>query len=327
MKGTIEIFTELGVELASFGSDTTSRQAIANAIADNEWFCEDDIRYAVEAIRCDMLLHDALQQWLSLYPTPTAQPKRIAIIMAGNIPLVGFFDLLCVVASGNTPYIKYSSKDRVLMEYIVGLLHKIEPKLAIERYDDTLDYDAVIATGGDSANIYFRNRFKGVPCLLRSSRHSIAVLSGKESSKEIEGLGRDIFTYSGLGCRNVSLIFAPRGYRLELPKIAMCAPFRNNYIQHRAMLTMSGVEFEDSGEALFVRGEAKFPSKLSQVNIVEYHSIDEVEKWIQSNAERLQCIVSNLPLPHSVPFGYAQHPTLTDYADNKDTLTFLLHIM
>ncbi len=327
MKSTVDIFSELGLHLAKFGSDERSRSAIARATAENEWFSDEDIRYAVDAIRCEMLDREKILQWLSLYPAPTNSGKRVAIIMAGNIPLVGFFDLMCVVASGMTPCIKYSSKETALMSYIVELLLDIEPQLHIEEYDDNGDYDAVIATGGNSANIYFQNRFRDIPALLRGSRHSVAVLSGNESDKELEGLSRDIFTYSGLGCRNVSLLFVPRGYKFELPQMEMCKPYHNNYIQHRALLTMSGTSFEDSGEALFVRGEARFPKRLSQINIAEYDSLDEVARWLNENDEHLQCVVASKKL-HSrcVPFGRAQHPELTNYADEMDTMAFLYSI-
>ena len=327
MKGTIEIFADLGARLALFGEDNLSREVMARAIAENEWFSEADIRYAVNAIRCDMLVKEDVEQWLSHYPTHTPKHKRIALIMAGNIPLVGFFDLMCVLASGNIPYIKYSSKDIELMSYIVSLLLDIEPKLTINLYDDTLDYDAVIATGGENANIYFRNRFKDTPCLLRGSRHSVAVLLGNESEEELQGLSRDIFTYSGLGCRSVSLLFVPRGYRFSLPRVAMCEPYHNNYIQHRALLTMANQEFEDNGEAIFVRCEAQFPPKLSQINIAEYDTLDQVAEWLRENDEHLQCVVSSANV-HSrcVPFGRAQHPELTNYADEKDTMKFLYSI-
>lgn len=325
MKGTIEIFTELGKRLISFGDDAASREVISRACADNEWFSERDIRYSVEAIRCDMLQEASIRRWLAAYPTTTPRHGRVAIIMAGNIPLVGFFDMMCVLASGNTPYIKCSSKDHALMSYIVATLRDIEPQLAIELYDDSLNYDAVIATGGESANIYFRNRFKATPCLLRGSRHSVAVISGNESDEELQGLSRDIFTYSGLGCRSVSLVFVPRGYHFTAPRIPMCRPYHNNYIQHRALLTMHGVEFEDSGEALFVRGKAEFPKMLSQINIAEYDSTSEVQTWLDANDELLQCVVANSKIHRRcVPFGRAQHPTLTDYADDRDVFAFLL---
>ena len=330
MKSKVAIFSELGARLAKFGSDDESRSVIARAVAENEWFSEDDILYAVEAVRSEMLDAGKVSQWLLHYPSEgSREPKRVAIIMAGNIPLVGFFDLLCVLANGDIPCVKPSSKDRVLEAYIESLLLEIEPMLVIEKYVERAEYDAVIATGGDSANLYFRSAFEGVPCLLRGSRHSIAVLSGRESNDEINGLVDDVLRHSGLGCRNVSLMFVPKGYLPHLELRKMCGAYHNNYRQCRALLTMQGVEFEDLGEALLVRQSmAEFPRFLSQINVVEYSSLESVQQWLIANDEALQCVVSAIEGLHSrqVLFGRAQKPTLFDYADERDTMQFLASI-
>ena len=303
---------------------------MARAVAENEWFSVSDIRYAVEAVRCEMLNAEKVEKWLSRYPlAATREAKRVAVIMAGNIPLVGFFDLMCVLASGHIPFVKSSSKDRTLEGYIKQLLLDIEPSLRIEKYVEGADYDAVIATGGDSANLYFRTAFEGIPCLLRGSRHSVAVLSGKESKDDILRLADDIFIHSGLGCRNVSLVFVPRGYKLSLPTRKMSRAYHNNYLQCRALLTMRGTKFEDLGEAVMAHSEvAEFPRFLSQINVVEYSDLMEVAQWLSQNDERLQCVVSNVEWLHSrcVAFGRAQLPTLFDYADERDTMQFLLSI-
>lgn len=327
MKSTVEIFSELGVRLAEFGSDEVSRSVVTRAVAENEWFSVGDICYAVEAVRSEMLDGKKIEKWLAHYPiSATHTPKRVAIIMAGNIPLVGFHDLMCVIASGNIPCVKPSSKDRVLEEYIETLLLDIEPELKIERYHEGGTYDAVIATGGDSANLYFSSIFDAIPSLLRGSRHSVAVLTGKESKVSVELLADDIFTYSGLGCRNVSLVFVPRGYKLSLPIRSMGRAYHNNYLQCRALLTMRGVEFVDSGEAILVPSKSvEFPRFLSQINVVEYGSLDEVRDWLVVNDESLQCVTSVVEGLHSrcVPLGCAQYPTLLDYADERDTMQFL----
>ena len=330
MKSTVQIFSELGARLAGFGSDDASRSVIARAVAENEWFSTADIRYAVEAVRSEMLDAEKVSQWLSHYPSAhTREPKRVAIIMAGNIPLVGFFDLMCVIANGDVPCVKPSSKDRVLEEYIEQLLSEIEPSLRIERYEDGADYDAVIATGGESANLYFRSAFEGVPCLLRGSRHSVAVLSGKEKKSDLKHLADDIFIHSGLGCRNVSLVFVPKGYAPKFGVRNMCRAYHNNYLQCRALLTMQGAKFEDLGEAVVVRSAAaEFPRFLSQINIVEYTSLESVKQWLAERDEALQCVVSEIEGLHSrqVPIGKAQQPTLFDYADERDTMQFLASI-
>ena len=325
----VEIFSELGARLAEFGADERTRSVIARAVAENEWFSVEDIRYAVEAIRQEMLDAEKVEKWLSHYPfVATREPKRVAIIMAGNIPLVGFFDLMCVIAVGDVPCVKHSSKDNVLQSYVEDLLCEIEPKLRIERYAEGTEYDAVIATGGDSANLYFRTAFEGVPSLLRGSRHSVAVLSGKESKADIAHLADDIFRYSGLGCRSVSLVFLPKRYRLQLESRKMCRAYHNNYLQCRALLTLCGEKFDDLGEAVMMSSNAEFPRFLSQVNVVEYSDLAEVAKWLETNDEALQCVVSNIEGLHSrcVAFGQAQMPTLFDYADERDTMQFLLSI-
>ena len=330
MKSTIEIFSELGARLAGFGSDDVSRSVIARAVAENEWFSVSDIRYAVEALRGEMLDTEKVDEWLAHYPSVgSREQRRVAIIMAGNVPLVGFFDLMCVIANGDIPCVKPSSKDRVLERYFEQLLCEIEPSLCIEQYEEGADYDAVIATGGDSANLYFRTAFNGVPCLLRGSRHSVAVLSGKEKNADMLHLADDIFRHSGLGCRNVSLIFVPKGFmpKLEVPK--MCRVYHNNYLQCRALLTLRGAKFEDMGEAVLFRSQrAEFPRFLSQINIVEYSSLEEVQSWLLVNDESLQCVVSEIDGLHSrrVPLGRAQRPTLFDYADERDTMQFLSSI-
>lgn len=326
MKSTIQIFSELGERLARFGFDEKSRSAIARAVAENEWFSVEDIRFAVEAIRQQMLDADKVSQWLSNYPAINSRaPKRVAVIMAGNIPLVGFFDLMCIIAAGDIPCVKTSSKDCVLEEYIEDLLREIEPGLCIERYDEGKEYDAVIATGSDSANLYFREAFGAVPCLLRGSRHSVAVLSGKESKDDILYLADDIFRYSGLGCRSVSVVFVPKRYKLYLETRKMCRAYHNNYLQCRALLTMQGVKFKDLGEAVLVSSKAEFPRFLSQINVVEYTSLSDVQAWLKVNDCVLQCVVSNIENIHSrcVLFGHAQLPTLFDYADERDTMQFL----
>ena len=329
VKSTIQIFSELGLRLAEFGSDELSRSVIARAVAENEWFSVEDIRYAVEAVRQLMLDADKLSHWLSYYPNAGKhEPHRVAIIMAGNIPLVGFFDLLCVLANGDIPFVKPSSKDRVLEEYIECLLRKIEPSLHIGKYEEGGQYDAVIATGGESANLYFRSAFAGVPCLLRGSRHSVAVLSGEEAKTDLRLLADDVFRHSGLGCRNVSLVFVPKGYKLLLPTRKMCRAYHNNYLQCKALCTMQGVKFDDLGDAVLLYSKAEFPKFLSSINVVEYSSLDEVQQWLTLHDEELQCVVSAVKSLHSrtVPFGHAQLPTLFDYADERDTMQFLAQI-
>lgn len=323
MKSKIEIFTTLGKRLQGFGDSAESHNIISYAIEANPWFTERDIISAVDAICTDMLDRDKLEAWLANYPAITT-PQRVAIIMAGNIPLVGFFDLLCVLCSGHEAHIKSSSKDRVLTNYIVDTLRDIEPTIPIYEYSPTEHYDMVIATGGEEANRYFESHFGGTKRLLRGSRHSVAVLDGSESIEELEGLYEDITAYSGLGCRSVSMIFAPEHHNIALPHATAQNPkLRRNIASMRALYTMQGREFGDYEAFLAIEGKV-FATSLASVVIQRYHDIAEVRAWLTEHSEEIQCVVSHLDIEGCVPFGKAQHPTLWDYADGVDTMEFLI---
>lgn len=319
MKHIVDIFSALGERLTRFGSDDASNRIIDEAIAANGWFTRVDILRAVEAIRVEMLDREKLTNWLCNY-AKAVEPKRVAVIMAGNIPLVGFFDLLCVVAAGHECHVKPSSKDSVLMRYVVEQLRDIESSIAIYDYSADATYDMAIATGGDDANAYFREHFAGTRTLLRGSRHSVAVLNGNESAEELQALHNDITAYSGLGCRSVSMLFVPRGYVPDFKRgEAENVKLRRNIQAMRATLTIEGAEFWDAGAFIMRRGE-DFAQSLAVVTLREYLDIEEVKKWIEENKEHIQCVVSH----SDIPFGRAQYPALMDYADGVDTMRFLL---
>ena len=168
-------------------------------------------------------------------PVPVAEPRRVLVVMAGNIPLVGFFDMLCVLAAGHRCLVKPSAKDTVLMEYVIGLLRGIDPQVPVEFYDGSTSPDAVIATGSDNANRYFRAQYAGIPALLRGNRQSVAVLGGRETPAQLTALADDIWAYSGLGCRSVSLLFLPEGYDLQLRMPEVNVKYRNSYRQQKAL--------------------------------------------------------------------------------------------
>lgn len=322
MLDMVGILSTLGERLTDFGHTPTSQRVISEAVAQNGWFTPTDITTAVEAIRLTMLSKEALREWLSHYRL-TATPQRVAIVMAGNIPLVGFFDLLCTLCSGHTAYIKPSSKDTILMEYIVAQLKEIEPSVPIYAYDPTEQYDLAIATGSDEANDYFRSHFATTRALLRGSRHSVAVLDGNETEVELQGLMKDITLYSGSGCRSVSLIFAPRGTEVAIPHTAPTNPkLGNNLRSRRALYTIQKRPFDDCHAFLLVEGK-EFPTSLAEVALYRYDDIAEVERWLDAQHNGIQCVVSHLPLPNAIPFGQAQYPTLRDYADGVDTMLFL----
>lgn len=323
MQDMTEVFIELGCRLRGFGSDERSRRCIAEAVRDNEWFRPEDVRMAAEAI-CEEFLDGAkLRRWLSHYDLDIA-PRRVALIMAGNIPFVGFFDMMCVLLCGHRACVKTSRKDSATMGYIIEQLSDICGNIEIEKYDDGSTFDMVIATGGDAAATHFRSRFSDVPALIRGSRHSVAVLAGDESREEMEGLRRDIFSYSGLGCRSVSSVFVPRGCRFDLDTPADTNPmYRDNYAYTRAMLAMGGVPFVDKEGYVAVESRG-FSDALSRVNYSFYDSTAEVEAWLAEHDDDLQCVVSRcVDHPRRVDFGRAQYPTLRDYADGVDVMEFL----
>ena len=325
MREIVDIFVALGKRLQYFGTSEESRDIIALAIEQNPWFTEQDILSAVEAIRTEMLDRAKLEEWLQGYPTITT-PQRGAIIMAGNIPLVGFFDLLCVLCSSHEAHIKPSSKDRVLMLHIVDLLRSIEPSILIYEYSAEEHYDMVIATGGEEANRYFESHFADTKRLLRGSRHSVAVLDGTESERELRGLYEDITAYSGLGCRSVSMIFAPEGLDIILPKGEAHNPkLRRNIASMRALYMMQGRTFGDYGSFLTIEGTA-FATSLANVVVHRYRDIRDVKVWLREHSEEIQCVVSHLDIEGAVALGEAQHPRLSDYADGVDTMEWLVSV-
>lgn len=341
---TIQFFVSLGERLAHFGENQVSRQAINNARIANSWFSEREICHAVEAIRTQMLDEHLLRPWLNRYPSlPTHTPRNILVVMAGNIPLVGFFDLLCVIASGNHCLVKPSSKDRVLMQYIIDQLHGIDPHVAVEIFDEQTTPDAVIATGSDNAVRHFRAKYGSLPMLLRGSRSSIAILTGEESDTNLKELCDDIYMYSGLGCRNISMIFVPENYDIEHLAVIMRPHkehnigYSNNYRQRRAIVAMNQVAHIDLGHSLLIE-EREFPTAITQINFSRYSSLTSVVEWLSAHDEEIQCVACNdtafinehattcPPLRRAIPVGTTQQPSLTDYPDALDVMEWLGNI-
>ena len=326
IESVAEIFVRLGGRLSRL---TEADDVVVRACAANGWFMPAEVVRALHAVADDMLGRQMLMQWMRRYPQlPAGTQRNVLVVMAGNIPAVGFFDLLCVVMSGCRCLVKPSSKDRVLMEYIVSQLLDICPQLPLEMYDNQR-VDAVIATGSDNACRYFRAMYGGIPSLLRGSRSSVAVLSEADccSGTAAAALADDIFAYSGLGCRNVSLVFVPRGCRLPLAEPAVLNPkYMNNYRRERAVAAMRGEEFVDTGFAVVTPGY-EFPPELSRITCAEYDSTSQVTDWLDRHDDEIQCVVTDwLDHPRRAGLGRAQHPSLTDYPDGRDVMAFLASI-
>ena len=299
----------------------------------NPWFTAENIKLALNALSKKILRREKLDQWISAYPYPMdSKPKNVGIVMAGNIPLVGFFDLLCVCIAGHHTYVKMSSKDSVLMKYAIKALLATDRSLVIRPLKNNIPLDAVIATGSNNTNRYFKSQYGNIPHLLRGSRTSVAVLSGNESMTNLRGLSHDVFDYFGMGCRNVAKIFVPSGY--DLTELTTILRERNvthpNYLDayrhHKALLQMRNTEFFDGG--FFTLRESTGDSEaLPDLVYTSYRTLEEVQQWIAFNDEALQCIVTKA-FDHSrgVIFGEAQQPELWDYPDGQDVMAFLCTI-
>lgn len=348
----INAFTKLGEVLMKVASDdlkyeekSVSLQTselitlIQNSQQYNGWFTEENVRNMIGAIGIS-LTKDKINQWLTpYYPLLEVKeiPKTIAVVMAGNVPAVGFHDLLCVLVSGNRLTARLSGDDNKLIPAIVDLLCHIEPEFngMCDFTEDRLkDFDAVIATGSDNTSRYFEYYFGKYKHIIRKNRNGIAVLKGDETEKDLEGLKNDIFTYYGLGCRNVSKLMLPAGYDFSLlfnvlPKdveINNNHKYFNNYEYNKAIYLVNGTSHYDFGNLLMVEN-TQIPSPVSVVNYEYYNSEKAIMDYLNKNSENIQCVVSKQKSINSaISFGKTQQPELWDYADGVDTMAFLLSL-
>ena len=279
------------------------------------------------------LRKDTLETWVSKYNLQNVNYK-VAIIMAGNFPLAGLHDLICVIITGNKAIIKPSSDDKILINFFVEFLHEEFPETneIIEIATEKLgDFDKVIATGSNNTFNYFEYYFRDKSSLLRKNRNSIAVLSGDESENELKLLSDDIFIYFGLGCRNISKIFVPTGYDISQLKnkfnkynyIINHNKYSNNYNYQKTIKIMNNEVFTDCDYFLMSQSKEINPP-ISVIYYDYYDDISQVCDLIKEKRNQIQCIVTNLQIKNSIRFGEAQDPKLDQYADNSDTINFLL---
>lgn len=326
-------------KLISALSDQELETLAAKAEYYNPWFTKPSVEKALKGVAA-MLEETVMQQWLAAYQIPQqTEAKSVALVLAGNIPLVGFHDILVASLMGHKVLAKLSSQDEVLPKWIVSELAQVAPDLAanIQFVTKLEGYDAVIATGSNNSSRYFEYYFSKVPHIIRKNRHSAAVLTGSESEEQLIALGQDVFSYYGHGCRNVSRFFLPAGY--DIPKlldlwhdhyheIVFHNKYANNYSYNRAVYLLNQMPFLDTGYVI-LREHTDLHSPLSVVNYTYYQDLAEVEAWVQQNNEGLQCLVAETEKPLGmklVPFGQAQNPMPWDYADGVDTVAFLLAI-
>lgn len=299
----------------------------------NKWFTPGHSWQMIEALKSAYLDSQKLENWLSTYEIKEVQ-KPLGIITAGNIPLVGFHDVLCAFVVNAPTKVKLSSKDEVLMRFIIEELQKLDITWEIEIVDRLQDFKAVIATGSDNSNRYFEQYFSKVPSILRKNRNSLAVLSGEETAKELDLLAHDVLTYFGLGCRNVSKIFVPKGFDITqlfphfdlFQEYVNHSLFKDNYDYNRTLLLMN-LDKHLANDFLIAKEDASLHSRLATIHYSFYEKPEEVQDFIIEHHEELQVVVGRAnKLWKSVDFGYAQQPELNDYADHIDTIEFLLSL-
>ncbi len=311
-------------ELTPESISDLSRRAQHN----NKWFTEENVAHAFEGI-ASMLQKNELEEWLSNYKIPVVEvPKIVGLIMAGNIPLVGFHDLLCVLITGHFAAIKTSSQDEFLMNQVIDWLLVIEPRFKkyIEVRERLTDIDVLIATGSDNTARYLEYYFRRHPKVIRKNRTSIAVFDGSESVEDYQELAKDLFWYFGLGCRNISKIFTPEPFdhtkffeSIEhMNDIGNHNKYRNNYDYHKSILLVNGVKHLDNG-FLLLQPSKNLVSPVSILFQETYSSKEQLDNYLAENEDKIQCIVGH----DYIPFGQAQKPKVWDYADGLDTIAFI----
>ena len=304
---------------------------IFSQVTDNPWFTPENVRMALEAIGNE-LTYGNLIKWTADYPALLKEnnPLNIGVVMAGNIPLAGFHDLLSVLISGNRIIAKTSSKDSTLINRIGNILSSINPDFRnlISFTDGVLkDFDMIIATGSDNSARYFEYYFGRYPHIIRKNRNSVAVLEGNETGVDLANLGIDVFSYFGLGCRNVSKVFLPCGYDINnmvmgwdsFSGVINHVRYANNYDFNKAVWMVNMEKFTDGGFVL-LKESRELSSPVSAVFYEYYDSEENLKDKLALLKDKIQCITGY----GYTPFGKSQFPELWDYADNADTLEFLL---
>lgn len=341
-KARIRLFVHLGVILHEIAEDKDYsgyhlgvskeeyedfRGIVARVHVFNPWFTPENVRKALHGI-AGWLTEEKLTNWVESYPESTVS-KRVGMVMAGNIPLVGFHDFLCVLLSGHVAVCKFSSNDNKLWPGLIGLLIALDEGISVQiRVSPAKlgEVDAIIATGSDNSSRYFEHYFSRYPHIIRKNRTSVAVLTGKETDEELRLLGNDIFNYYGLGCRNVSQLLVPQEYDLNrffgaiLPfsDIINHHKYANNFDYYRALYLMNQEAILENGFVLLRFSDQLF-TPLSVVNCMRYADGQEVVDYLAANSDKIQVVVGR----DYVPFGQSQSPGLTDYADGVDTMAFL----
>lgn len=325
------------VQLGQLLQTNVIDDAVQNAYRHNHWFTPEFVRTSLQSIAQEYLKEENLVVWLQKYDNSNPNPQKVGVVMAGNIPAVGFHDLLCVLLSGHHIIAKLSTDDRALLLFLIEKLIDLEPELAsritiAERLNAA---DAYIATGSDNTARYFEYYFSKKPHLIRRNRTSVGIINGNETTEELTALGQDILQYFCLGCRNVAKVFVPEGYDFSTfyeaiePKhddYVNHHKYFNNYEYNKSVYLVNREPHLDNGFLLLRKSEA-LVSPISVLFYENYSSNAQLDTFISNTQDKIQCIVSqNGWYPNSLPFGKAQMPALSDYADGIDTMSFLTNL-
>ncbi len=315
----------------------TFEEVSQKAAASNPWFTNEFVKLALDSIVDNFLNEEDCRSWLALYQPASGPPKKVAVIMAGNLPLVGFHDLFCILMSGHQVVVKLSDKDTHLLPWFIAQWIEVCPELSssityIERLED---FDAVIATGSNNSSRYFDFYFKAYPHILRRNRNGVAVLTGDESQEELLNLSKDIFQYFGLGCRNVSKVYVPQGYDfsqwndivLNWDYLSHHHKFKNNLEYNFALYIINSIPHLNLG-SLILKEDDAIASRIGSLHYSYYTSPSGLLDTLESVRDQIQCVVSVSPLAgwDHIAFGTSQLPKLNQYADGVDTMTFLSNL-
>jgi hypothetical protein len=332
----LKTLVKLGQELSAPENHSILGPAISKAEAENRWFTREFILKNLNYWHRH-LTKEKLETWLSAYSLPANHPQTVGIVMAGNIPLVGMHDLICVLLAGHKAFVKVSSKDKVLPNAIRDVLIHINPSLqekitiSDERFSNV---DAVMATGSNNTARYFDYYFRSTPHIIRKNRNGIAVLTGQETDQDLQHLAHDVFDYFGMGCRNVSKLYLPASMDETriLDHMEAYSYFRNhnkymnNYVYHKAIMLMDQQHFLDN-DFLLLREHTDIASPVAVLHFERYDTVAGLKEHLKNEKNNIQCVASgNVDWPGQVNFGQTQNPDLHTYADGIDSMRFLLNL-
>ena len=331
---TIDALSEWGERIYSNLSTDRYQAKIKEAHFYNRWFTPANTEKALKAIAEQFLNKEKLHEWAENYPVGETRPRYVGIVMAGNIPLVGFHDLLATLVSGHRAVVKLSEKDEILLPFLVSELETLSPELAgqIIFTNKLKGFDAVIATGSNLTARYFDYYFRGYPHIIRRNRNAVAILKGHETHEQLMALSDDVFRFFGLGCRNVAKLYVPEGYDFmplmevleDYRDVINHKPYENNYLYNKSFMVMNNEAFMDTGFFMVREAEA-LASPIAMLHYSYFDSDQSLKETLEHHWQDIQCIVGD-PQAHElvdVAPGNTQIPSLWDYPDGVDTMQFL----